>query len=134
METVYDYAFQGATALKSIDLRSCTSISPLAFDGFTTEQKAALTIKGYSNSYIETFANENGFAFEAIACSHASTHEEQKADGTPCQYNVICDTCGAVLEVVEHHGAYEIVTITTEPVSYTHLDVYKRQRFSMHRA
>lgn len=119
VETVYDYAFHGATALKSIDLRSCTSISPLAFDGFTTEQKAALTIKGYSNSYIETFANENGFAFEAIACSHASTHEEQKADGTPCQYNVICDTCGAVLEVVEHHGAYEIVTITTEPTCTT---------------
>ena len=117
VETVYDYAFNNATALKSIDLRSCTSISSLAFDNISADQRATIVIKGYANSYIETFANENGFAFEAVTCAHETTHEELKADGNGCEYNVVCDTCGEVVEVVEHHS--DEWTIVTELVEAT---------------
>ncbi|MDD6202575.1 MAG: leucine-rich repeat protein, partial [Lachnospiraceae bacterium] len=56
-----NYAFQNCSSLQTITIpASATSISTSAFSYKTTK------IRGTSGSYAETFANENGYPFEAI--------------------------------------------------------------------
>lgn len=65
---IEQYAFENTSAMESITIPpTVTQINGTAFDG----TNSALTVKGYANSYAETFAKLNEYAFESTGIMEA---------------------------------------------------------------
>ncbi|MBQ7118293.1 MAG: leucine-rich repeat domain-containing protein [Clostridia bacterium] len=126
VEVIESYAFQSLESLKEIVLpMSATTIENYAFNALPLEKitipynvtsigsdafkyKSKVTIYGYSDSYVEEYANENGMAFVSL-CTHNYT--ETITENATCvatgMKTLSCSDCG-----------YEFTE--TIPVSETH--------------
>ncbi len=99
--SIGDNAFSSCENVNSITVASSvTDISTTAFSGCD-----GLLLKGYLNSYVATYASNNGFAFEQVTCS-----EQEHAlikDDDDCTTAVVCSVCGVTLVQAKAHAFSE---------------------------
>ena len=132
--TIDDYAFYNCTKLKNITIpRSVTSIGYRALVTYNQElDKYSFvvdSISGYTGSYAETYAKENGITFialDAAACNHTHTEIKNQSAAT-CTQNgntgdIYCADCGELLQkgtVIIADGHPSAKWVITKQATYT---------------
>lgn len=121
--TIGRNAFYYTTALKAITIpQSVKEIGVYAFYGHSQD----LVIRGYNDTYAETYANENSIPFESLGdapCPEGGTHDwtliNHKASFTQDGYQSMeCSKCGASNGIAV--GALHITTAKLAKASYVY--------------
>lgn len=114
---IAERSFANCTAFRTATVynKDCT-FGVLAFDNDGITNKQELTMRGYTGSTAQAYAEKQGFTFEAIdACKHINTHTEV-VDATcevPGISKVVCDDCGITVsseEIPATGHNYELVS------------------------
>lgn len=127
--------FANCTAFRSATVynKDC-SFGTLAFDNDGITNKQELTMRGYTGSTAQAYAEKQGFTFESIdACPHLQTHTEviEPTCETPGISKVVCADCGITVSSEEIPAlGHEYELVSTEDLREVNAHIINHQKCS----